>query len=68
PRLFVAWGIGCLIGLILRASLLGRPIPDGIEPTFAIVAFSVILVFLLIWRGGYIFLATRNATPQKKNS
>ena len=59
PRLLVAWAIGGPLALVLRALFLGRPIPAGIIPSFAVVALGFTTLFMLIWRLGYCWWAGR---------
>ena len=59
PRLLVAWAIAGPVALILRTLFLGRPIPDGIVPTFAIVSLGYIGLIMLLWRLGYIWWVNR---------
>jgi len=64
PRLLIAWIIGVPLALMLRALWLGRSIPGGLNPTFALVAFGFSTLFLLIWRLVYSWWANRGAeTP-----
>lgn len=60
PRLLLAW---CVIGLplamVLRALFLGRSIPDGIVPIFALVMLGTTTVTMLLWRLIYIWLFHR---------
>ena len=62
PRLLVAWAIGGPLALILRTLWLGRPIPGGIIPIFALVALSFTTLFMLIWRLIYLWWANSRAT------
>ena len=59
PRLLIAWAIGGSLALVLRALYLGRPIPGGIIPTFALVALGFTTLFMLIWRLAYIWWVNR---------
>ncbi len=60
PRLLLAW---CIIGLplamVLRALFLGRSIPGGIVPVFALVMLATTTVTMLLWRLVYIWLFHR---------
>lgn len=62
PRLLVAWAIGGPLALVLRALFLGRPIPAGIIPSFALVALGFTTFFMLIWRLGYCWWVGRRAS------
>ena len=53
PRLAATWIIAVPVALVIRAILLGRPIPDGIPVTFALVTLGYIGVVMVLWRGGY---------------
>jgi hypothetical protein len=53
PRLVAVWLISVPVAHILRALLLGRPIPDGIPITFVIVSLVYIGAVMLIWRSIY---------------
>lgn len=59
PRLLIAWVIGSPLALLLRAIWLGRSIPGGLNPTFALVAFGFTTLFLLVWRLAYSWWANR---------
>ena len=60
PRLLIAWAIiGGPLALVLRALFLGRPIPAGIIPSFAVVALGFTTLFILAWRLGYIWWVNR---------
>lgn len=48
-KVLLVWVIACPIGLGIRALFLQRAIPLA----FAIVAFVVILLFMLVWRIGF---------------
>ena len=50
PRLLPAWVVAAPVTLILRALFLGRPVPAGIIPTFALVSFIYIGLVALVWR------------------
>jgi len=52
-RLLLAWAIAGPLALVLRALFLGRPLPGGIIPTFALVSLSYIGLVALVWRLGY---------------
>ena len=60
PRLLLAWLVAGPVGLILRTLFLGRPIPAGIIPAFAIIALVYIGLVALVWRLGYIWWAKRS--------
>lgn len=66
PRLLIAWAIGGALALVLRALYLGRPIPGGIIPTFALVALGFTTLFMLIWRLAYIWWANRRHNQIKE--
>jgi hypothetical protein len=53
PRLLGAWAIAGPVALVLRALFLGRPLPEGIIPTFAVVSLGYIGLVALVWRLGY---------------
>jgi len=59
PRLLLVWLIGGPLAGLLRALFLGRPIPEGIVPTFVVVTMTVASLFMLIWRLGYIWWINR---------
>jgi hypothetical protein len=61
PRLLLAWIIGGPLALILRALLLGRPIPAGIPLSFAVAALTFSTLFMLAWRLGYIWWITHRS-------
>ena len=61
PRLLIAWVIGTPLALVLRALWLGRSIPGGVIPSFALVAFGFTTLFLLIWRLAYSWWVNRRA-------
>jgi len=60
PRLLVAWTIAGPVALVLRALFLGRPLPEGIIPIFAVVSFGYIGLVALVWRLGYIWWVNRS--------
>jgi hypothetical protein len=62
PRLLVAWAIGGPLALVLRALFLGRPLPAGIIPSFAVVALGFTTLFMLVWRLGYCWWVGRHAS------
>ncbi len=62
PRLLLAWAIGGPLALVLRALFLGRPIPAGIIPIFALATLSITTFFMLIWRLGYSWWVNRRLT------
>ena len=53
PRILGVWLIGGPLAGLLRALFLGRPIPEGIIPTFVVVTMVVGSLFMLVWRLGY---------------
>jgi hypothetical protein len=59
PRLLIGWAIGGPLALVLRALFLGRPIPAGIIPSFAVVALGFTTLLMLAWRLGYCWWANR---------
>jgi len=66
PRLLLSWLIlAGPIALILRALMLGRPIPAGIIPTFAIVSLGYIGLVALVWRLAYIWWVNRHPKPHQ---
>ena len=56
-RTALAWLLALLIGLIVRALIIGR----GSPLSFAIVTFITALIMLLCWRGAYAWLVSRRA-------
>jgi hypothetical protein len=60
PRLLLVWLIAGPLAGLLRALFLGRPIPEGIVPTFVVITTLVAGLFMLIWRLGYIWWANRS--------
>lgn len=67
PRLLLGWVIAGPLALILRALLLGRPIPAGIIPTFAMISLTYIGLVTLVWRLVYIWWHNRSPKqPQKE--
>jgi hypothetical protein len=56
PRLLLAWAVAGPVGLILRTLFLGRAIPAGIIPAFAIITLAYIGLTALVWRLGYIWI------------
>lgn len=60
PRLIIGWAIGGALALVLRTLLLGRPVPAGIIPSFAVAAMSFSTLFMLIWRLGYLWWMRRS--------
>jgi hypothetical protein len=66
PRLLVAWAIGGPLALVLRALFLGRAIPGGIIPSFAVVALGFTTLFMLTWRLGYIWWVSRRRSQTEK--
>ena len=59
PRLLLVWLIGGPLAGLLRALFLGRPIPEGIVPTFVVITMVIASLFMLIWRLGYIWWVNR---------
>jgi hypothetical protein len=59
PRLLLAWVIGVLLAVVLRALFLGRSIPGGIIPVFALVMLGTTTPAMLVWRLGYCWWANR---------
>jgi hypothetical protein len=66
PRLLIAWTIGGPLALVLRALFLGRSIPGGIIPSFAVVALGFTTLFMLVWRLCYIWWVKRRMTRAKE--
>jgi hypothetical protein len=66
PRLGLAWAIGGPLALILRTLFLGRPLLEGIIPTFAVVTLTVTTLFLIIWRLGYGWWVNRSTQTIKR--
>jgi len=60
PRLIIGWAIGGALALVLRTLLLGRPVPAGIIPSFAVAAMGFSTLFMLIWRLGYLWWMRRS--------
>ena len=59
PRILLLWLIGGPLAGLLRALILGRPIPAGIIPTFVLITMVVASLFMLVWRLGYSWWARR---------
>jgi hypothetical protein len=59
----LAWLIAWPIALVLRAALQRR----GVTVSFALVALAVNAVFLLGWRGVYLFVARRLWAPAARD-
>ena len=59
PRLLLAWVVAGPLALVLRALFLGRSIPAGIMPTFALVSIAYIGVVALIWRLAFMWWVNR---------
>ena len=59
PRLLLAWAIGGPLALVLRALFLGRSIPGGIIPVFALVLMGTTTTAMLVWRLVYIWWNNR---------
>jgi hypothetical protein len=53
PRLLIAWGIGGMLALVLRALFLGRPILASLVPTFAVISLGYIGLLALLLHLGY---------------
>jgi hypothetical protein len=53
PRLAATWIIAVPLAHVLRALLLGRPIPGGIPLTFVLVSLGYIGLAMLLWRAGF---------------
>ena len=64
PRLLIAWAVAVPAGLVLRALFLGRLIPYGILPAFALISMAYIGLVTLIWRSGYIWWVNRKSTKR----
>ncbi len=60
PRILLVWLIGGPLAGLLRALILGRPIPGGIIPIFVLVTMTVGSLFMLVWRLGYNWWAQRS--------
>lgn len=65
PRLLLGWLIAGPLSLVLRALFLGRPIPAGIIPSFAMISLAYIGLVGLIWRLGYIWWVKRRPKPHQ---
>jgi hypothetical protein len=59
PRLLATWLISVPIAHVVRALLLGRPVPAGIPLTFVLVSLAYIGGVMLVWRSGYIWWQQR---------
>lgn len=60
PRLLLAWiVVGAPLALILRTLYLGRSIPGGIVPIFAVIMLTGTTLSILAWRLGYIWWVNR---------
>jgi len=65
PRLLLGWGlIGLPLALMTRSFMLGRPIIDGIKPTFAAVMFITTMLAIIGWR----FVHQRRSLPSRPTS
>jgi hypothetical protein len=53
--LVIAWIIAGPLAAFLRTLFLGRPISEGINPTFVLVAIGVAGLMMLAWRLGYLW-------------
>ena len=62
PRLLLAWAVAGPLALVLRALFLGRSIPTGIMPTFALISIVYIGVVALLWRLAFMWWVNRKAT------
>jgi hypothetical protein len=61
PRLLAVWLVSIPVAHLIRALLLGRPVPGGIPITFVIVSLVYIGVVMLIWRSIYAWWHQRQA-------
>ncbi len=68
PRLLLGWAIAVPLGHVLRALLLGRPIPAGIPLTFVLVSLGYIGLVMLAWRMGYLWWANRQQIKAMKEA
>jgi hypothetical protein len=64
PGLLGGWLVAGTIALVLRTVMLGRPLPWGIIPTFAVVSLAYIGLVALLWRLGYIWWLQRSQKAQ----
>ena len=64
PRLLGGWLVAGSFALILRTVMLGRPLPWGIIPAFAVVSLAYIGLVALLWRLGYIWWLHRSQKAQ----
>jgi len=62
PRLLLAWAVAGPLALVLRALFLGRSVPTGIMPTFALVSIAYIGIVALIWRLAFMWWTNRKQT------
>jgi hypothetical protein len=60
PRLLGGWLVAGSVALVLRTLLLGRPLPWGIIPTFAVISLAYIGLVALLWRLAYIWWLQRS--------
>ncbi len=68
PRLLIAWAVAGPISLALRALFLGRAIPAGIVPMFAITTMLYIAIVALLWRLTYIWWVNRNRQSSRNTN
>ena len=66
PRLLLAWAVAGPVALVLRALILGRPVPGGIIPIFAMVSLGYIGLVALGWRLTYIWWVNRGLRRNKE--
>ena len=66
PRLLLGWLIAGPLALVLRVTLLGRPVLTGILPTFAAIALSYIGLVALLWRLGYAWQRNRSQRRDRR--
>ena len=66
PRLLLAWAVAGPLALVLRALFLGRSVPTGIMPTFALVSIAYIGIVALIWRLAFMWWINRKQTSTAK--
>lgn len=59
PRLVIGWLVAGSVALVLRTVMLGRPLPWGIIPMFAVISLAYIGLVALFWRLGYIWWSQR---------
>jgi hypothetical protein len=66
PRLVIGWLVAGSVALVLRTLLLGRPLPWGIIPMFAVISLAYIGLVALLWRLGYIWWLQRGLKEAKQ--